>query len=161
MILVYAAVLVGAVGLIDLAAPHWNALSHRRWEFWRVRGLASFIAVVGAVCYGVAQLWTLPARAWRRLRLEGPTTLTVSATGLSWYNSKRRNAAGWERYDGYVVLPEALVFVARVPFIVPRSTVNALDFERVLTIAQRYLQPVKWYDSRTGGTSAASAVPGS
>jgi hypothetical protein len=93
-------------------------------------------------------------RAWRRTQAEGPTTLTVSPSGLSWYNSKQRKEAGWDQYDGYVVLPDVLIFVWKA-FVVPRSTVSPIDFERVLSIAKRHLQPV---DSSTGRISPASPV---
>lgn len=148
-ILLYLVLIVGIFILIDNAAHHWDAVYNQRWSYWQLRGVASFALLVGVVYRGVTQLWTMPARAWRRISLQGPDTLTVSSTGLSRYNSKGQRTTGWDQYDGYVVLPEALLFLSRVPYIVPRSTVSPIDFERVLAIAKRDLQPVKWYDSRT------------
>jgi hypothetical protein len=51
-----------------------------------------------------------------------------------------------------------LIFVSREPYIVPRSTVGSIDFERVLAIAKRHLQPVKQFDPRKTRISAVSPV---
>jgi hypothetical protein len=153
-------VIVGAIVIFyvsDQLVHHWSALmEHPSWM--QGRGIGSTIWLAGFVIHRAWLLWTLPARAWRRLQLDGPTTLTVSSTGLSWRNSVRRNEAGWGQYVGYAVLPEVLIFVSSQPFIVPRSTVGSIDFERVLAIAKRYLQPVKQFDPRKARVSAASPV---
>lgn len=155
-ILLYVVAIVAILMLINSAAHHWTTLYHQQWTYLRLRGLACFFWFVGGVYHGVSVLVTLPERAWRRLSLEGPTKLTVSSTGLSWYNSKQRQEVGWDQYYGYVALPEELIFVSRMPYIVPRSTIRPVDFERVLAIAKRHLQPVKQFDSRTGKISPAS-----
>ena len=124
--------------LINTAAHHWTTL-YRQWHYTQLRNLAGFLWFVGAVYHWVSRLVTLPERAWRRLSLEGPTKLTVSSAGLSWCNSNQRQQLGWDQYYGYVVLPEELIFVSRMPYIVPRSTVSPVDFERVLTIAKQHL----------------------
>jgi hypothetical protein len=143
--------------VFDRIAQNWSALiQHPSWVSGR--GVGSTIWVAGFVIRRVWLLWTLPARAWRRQRLEGPTTLTVSSTGLAWRNSVRQKEAGWGQYLGYAVLPEVLIFVSSQPYIVPRSTVSSIDFERVLTIAKRHLQPVRQFDSRKGTMSATSPI---
>ncbi|MBV8374962.1 MAG: hypothetical protein JO302_05585 [Candidatus Eremiobacteraeota bacterium] len=152
-------VIAGAIVIFtwfDQIVGHWSAftqylIEHPSWG--NGRGVGATIWVAAFVTYRAWLLWTLPARAWRRMQMEGPVTLTVSATGLSWHNSVRRKEAGWDQYCGYAELPAALIFVSTQPFIVPRSTVSSIDFERVLAIAKRYLQPVKQFDSQKGRTS--------
>ncbi len=156
-ILLYVATIVAILLLINTAAHHWTTL-YRQWHYTQLRNLAGFLWFVGAVYHWVSRLVTLPERAWRRLSLEGPTKLTVSSTGLSWCNSNQRQQLGWDQYYGYVVLSEELIFVSRMPYIVPRSTVSPVDIERLLTIAKQHLPPVKWFDSRTGRISPASPV---
>jgi hypothetical protein len=153
-------VILGAIVIFyvfDSIAFHWSAfIEHPSWRAGR--GVAAAIWLLSFVIYRVWLLWTLPARAWRRMRLQGPTTLTVSSTGLSWRNSVGRKAAGWDQYVGYAVLPDVLIFVSSSPYIVPRSTVNSIDFERVLAIAKRNLAPVKQFDLRKARVSPASSV---
>ncbi len=144
--------------LFDQIADHWSGFIHQRWNYLSGRGVGAMVWVVGFIIHRAWLLSTLPGRAWRRTQAAGPTTLTVSSTGLSWYNSAQRKEVSWDQYDGYVVLPEVLIFLSKMPFIVPRSTVSSIDFERVLTIVKRHLQPVKWFDSGTGRISPASAV---
>ena len=154
-ILIYVATIIAILMLINTAAHHWNTLYHQQWNYTQLRNLAGFLWFVGAVYHWVSRLVTLPERAWRRLSLQGPDKLTVSSGGLSWYNSRGRDAVGWDQYYGYAVLPEALLFLSRMPYIVPRSTVSPVDFERVLTIAKRHLQAATWFDSRSGKISPA------
>jgi hypothetical protein len=153
-------VIVGAIVIFivfDRLTHHWSAfVEHLSWMSGR--GVGSAIWVLGFIIHRVWLLWTLPARAWRRMRQEGPTTLTASSTGLSWHNSLRRQEAAWDQYDGYAVLPEELIFVSSQPYVVPRSTVSSIDFERVLAIAKRHLRPVKQFDSQKGRISPASPV---
>jgi hypothetical protein len=143
-------VIAGAIvifGAFDRIVGHWNAfIVHPSWMAGR--GIASAIWLLGFGAHRVWLLWTLPERAWQRMQREGSTTLTVSPAGLSWYNSVRRNQAGWDQYVGYALLPEVLILVSSQPYIVPRSTVSALDFERVLAIAKCHLQPVTRLDSQ-------------
>jgi hypothetical protein len=144
--------------VLDRISQNWSGLiQHPSWISGR--GIGSTIWVAGFTIHRVWLLWTMPARAWRRQGLEGPTTLTVSSTGLAWHNSVReKEATSWDQYVGYAVLPEVLIFLSSQPYIVPRSTVSPIDFERVLTIAKRHLQPVKQFDSRKGRISPAAPV---
>jgi hypothetical protein len=142
--------------LFDRIAHNWSGFINQRWNYLSGRGVGAMVWIVAFVIHRVWQLWVLPARAWRRFQAEGPTTLTVSSSGLSWYNSRQRKEVGWEQYDGYVVLPDAIIFLSRVPYIVGRSTVSPFDFERVISIAQQHLQAVKQFDSLKGRISSAS-----
>jgi len=126
----------------DQVAHHWSGFINARYNYVTYRGVGSMVWVAGYIIHRAWLLWTLPARAWRRFQAAGPTTLTVSSTGLSWYNSQQRKEVGWDQYVGYAVLPELLIFLAKVPYIVPRSTVSPIDFEHVLTIAKRQLRAV-------------------
>lgn len=152
-------VLAGAVlifFLFDRIAANWGGFTeHPSWMAGR--GLASALWLLAFTAYRAWVLWTLPERAWQRLQREGPTTLTVSSAGLSWYNSARRNAAAWDRYAGYALLPDVLILVSRQPFIIPRSTAGALGFERVVAIAKEYLQPVNRFDSQKPTVTPSTA----
>lgn len=151
-------VIAGAVGIFILfgrIAANASALAeHPSWILGR--GVVSLIWLAFFVTYKAWMLWTLPARAWSRLQVEGPTTLTVSSMGLSWHNSVRRGESSWNDYVGYAELSDVLIFVSSQPFVVPRSTVSAVDLARVLAIAGRYLQPVSQFDSRKRRVSVAS-----
>lgn len=143
-------VVVGAVALFafwDRIVVNFSGLMQHPNSIMG-RGVAAAIWLAVFIARRAWLLWRLPARAYRRMQREGPTTLTVSSSGLSWYNAVRRGQAAWQMYAGYALLPDALIFLSSIPYIVPRSTVSPADFERVLTIAKRYLQPLTHFDSQ-------------
>jgi hypothetical protein len=143
-------IILGAVAVAFLwtriAGNFGGLMQHPSWIAGRGAGAAIWLACF--IAYRVWLLWTMPARAYQRMQRDGPTTLTVSSSGLSWHNSVRRGQAAWQFYAGYALLPEALIFLSSIPYIVPRSTVVPEDFERVLAIARRYLQPLTHFDSQ-------------
>jgi hypothetical protein len=151
-------IIVGAValfGLWDRIIVSFSGLvQHPSWIMGR--GVAAAIWLAVFIARRIWLLWTMPARAYRRMQMEGPTTLTVSSSGLSWYNSVRRGQAAWTQYAGYALVPDALIFLSSTPYVVPRTTLSPVDFERVLTIARRYLQPLTHFDSQKRLVSAAS-----
>jgi hypothetical protein len=132
----------------------WSAVAeHPSWISGRAIGSAIWLLAFTA--YRAWLLWTLPERAWQRLQREGSTTLTVSATGLSWHKAARQNEVPWEHYAGYALLPDALLLLSGTPYIVPRSTVSPVDFERVLAIVKAHLQPLTHFDSQKKPVVAA------
>jgi len=138
---------IGTLAFIRHLSPH------RHTSMLALFALAVLIAVPSFRL--ISGLWNVPAKAWRRGQAEGPTTLTVSSKGLDSSNSARREHLDWAQLDGYAVLPNALIFVSSQPFVVPRSTVNSIDFERVCAVAKQYLQPITSFDSRARAASTS------
>lgn len=111
----------------------------RTWLAWLLAGVVFWSA---AYVYGYAySLLSRPHSMWES-GADTPTTLTISDQGLAYTKDDMSVRLGWSHYFGYAQLPSLLVLVARADcFIVPRSTVNPDDFDRVLEVVMRHLRP--------------------
>ena len=107
------------------------------------------VAAIVQISFGLRFIFgmlTMAPRTFARSQRQGPTILTVSAAGLQWENQAKRKQLPWEEIAGYAKLPKVLVFVANPPFIVPRSTVGAFDFQRIVSLAQIYSKPGSYFN---------------
>jgi hypothetical protein len=137
-IVVPALILCGGVFLLmHSASPSARAASVLILVVAAVRLLSGLQLVVG--------MFTMAPRTFARVQREGPTILTVSAAGLQWEDQTKQMHLPWGQIAGYATLPHVLVFVANPPFIVPRSTVGAFDFARIVSLAQTYSKPGSYF----------------
>jgi hypothetical protein len=106
-------------------------------------GFLAFVAIFsGLMMFSyIRTLLRRPKVMWKR-GTDTPTLLTVSDSGIAYVKDGAKVQADWGNYLGYAQLSSQVLLVGRAGFfIIPRSSMSVDDFDRVVAVVARHLQP--------------------